>query len=198
MSVNRCLVLALLSLACSDGKESVEGTAVGNPGTLSMDVALSSGLTVTSALVPIIAVTVTDIDGGETVLLEGGDLDFLGDSLEVPPGEYNGLTYEFADNLEITGQRARDASTGFILPLFVRSIELKAQDANSIVVDGGDFGMTLGVKNFLHPVELALVEGEEVLVEDEEIRSRVTDALNESSAGQRNADGVQERTLQIR
>ncbi len=69
----------------------------------------------------------------------------------------------------------------------------------SVVVDGDAHGMTLGVDGFLLPLEAALLEGEEVLMDDSDIRAQVEDGVrHESSAGRIRDDGTQERTLRGR
>ena len=157
------LTLALL-LACSGGHG--EGTAVGNPGTGSLDVVVTDvpdGITLDEAAAAVDLVTLEDCAGATIPVPVGATLDALpgsADAIDLPGGEWCGLILDFltdTDPLLLLGQT--DGGTSFSVALDPGPLSL----ADDLTIDGDGLLLALSLAGTLDAATLE-EEGDDVQI----------------------------------
>lgn len=157
------LTLALL-LACTGGHG--EGTAVGNPGTGSLDVVVTDvpdGITLDEADAAVEAVTLDDCEGGQTPIDVGATLDALpgnADPIELPGGAWCGLILDFqadTDPLLLLGET--DGGTTFSVALDPGSLSL----TDNFNIDEDELLLALSLAGTLDAADLE-EQGEDVQI----------------------------------
>lgn len=137
-----------------------EGTAVGNPTDLTVALAEGKGLTWQSASVPVATLGLVGCDGSAETMTVGRDLDLLGDTLVVPPGEWCELDLAFDGELHAVGLTEDQSTIELRLPVG----EVVLGSTTAIDPEGGAFYLELADRGWVKPQPLGATDGAAVTV----------------------------------